>query len=197
MWGCFCLGSDLLKYEKPSKAVLSIIKEQIGREPRGVLEVKTTCRWGFHQVIVNRPVSAIATDLEIFPKMYRLTCPYMCREISAQESEGLIAHFEARLAGVPQFAAAMAATHVSYARERLALVHRDVRRRLKEEYPERYQVLATSGVGGFRSPLGVKCLHTHAAYFLARGENAIGAETLELLQKPWFSPDAECREYEK
>ena len=78
-----------------------------------------------------------------------------------------------------------------------AVIRNRLRRRLKEEYPQRYQVLATSGVGGIRSPQGVKCLHTHAADYLARGENAIGAETLELLQKPWFCPDAECREYEK
>lgn len=174
-----------------------MIKQQIGREPRGVLEVRTHCRWGYPQVIVNRPVSALGSDLEVFPTVYWLTCPYLCREIAALESRGLIAQFEERLAEDQGFAAAVAENHESYAQERLALIHRDVQRRLKEEYPDRYQVLARSGVGGIRSQHGVKCLHCHAADYLARGHNVIGAETLELLQKPWVCPDAECREFEQ
>lgn len=173
-----------------------MIKQQIGREPRGVLEVKTTCRWGFPQVIVNRPVSALHSDVEIFPTLYWLTCPYLCREIAAMESEGVIAQFEQRIAEDGGFAAAVAENHATYAKERLALIPKDVQRRLQQEYPERFQVLAQSGVGGIRSPEGVKCLHTHAADYLARGTNVIGAETLEMLNKPWFCPDAECRKYE-
>jgi hypothetical protein len=174
-----------------------VIKQQIGREPRGVLEVKTTCRWGYPQVIVNRPVSALTSDLEVFPTMYWLTCPYLCREIAALESAGVIAQFEERIAQDPEFAEAMAESHATYAKERLALIPKDVQKRLEQEYPERYQVLARSGVGGIRSPQGVKCLHTHAADYLARGTNAIGAETLEMLGKPWFCPEAECREYDR
>lgn len=162
-----------------------------------MLEVRTKCRWGYPQVIVNRPVSALTSDLEVFPTLYWLTCPYLCREIAVLESTGVIAQFEERIAGDPAFAAAVAENHASYAQERLALIPKDVQRRLRQEYPERYQVLARSGVGGIRSPQGVKCLHTHAADYLARGSNVIGAETLEMLKKPWFCPDAECRRYEQ
>jgi hypothetical protein len=148
-------------------------------------------------VIVNRPVSALVSDLEIFPTLYWLTCPYLCREIAALESEGLIAQFEARIAEDPEFASLVEEDHEAYAKERLALVHRDVQKRLQQEYPERYQVLAESGVGGIRNPQGVKCLHTHVADFLARGKNIIGEETLKVLDKPWFCPEAECREYDQ
>lgn len=161
-----------------------------------MLEVKATCRWGYPQVILNRPVTASAADLEIFPTLYWLTCPYLCREVAVLESEGRIAQFEERLAQDEHFAQAMDQNHAAYARERLALIPLEVQKRLQQEYPERYQVLAESGIGGIRNPQGVKCLHTHVADYLARGENPIGKETLEILAKPWFCPDAECRRYE-
>lgn len=184
---------DLLKYEKPSKETLRIIKEQIGREPRGVLGAATTCQWGYPQVIVNRPVSALS-DIEIFPTLYWLTCPYLCREIAQLESEGLIAEFEEKVAADPEFARLVEEAHDAYAEQRLALVPSDVQERLKQEYPERYQVLATSGVGGTRQPQGVKCLHTHVADYLARGENPIGEAVLKALNKPISCADALCKE---
>lgn len=175
--------------------MLGVITEQLGREPRGVLGVQTFCEYGFPQVIVNRPVSASELEIEIFPTLYWLTCPYLRKEIAWLEGEGLIAQFEQRILEEPEFAALVEKNHQDYAKRRLSLVPKKVQERLKVEYPDRFQVLATSGVGGSRSLQGVKCLHTHAADFLAQGENVMGAETIKRLNKPLSCSNGQCKEF--
>ncbi|NMB00540.1 MAG: DUF501 domain-containing protein [Firmicutes bacterium] len=174
-----------------------MIKDQIGRDPRGVLGVNKICEWGYPQVIVNRPVFALVSDIEVFPTLYWLTCPYLRKEVALLEAEGLIAEFETRVQDDPKFAEQLAKSHQSYAEERLALIPADVQERMKQEYPERYRVLAESGVGGSRSIHGVKCLHMHLADYLARGENPIGAEVVKILAKPLSCPDALCKEFDQ
>lgn len=169
-----------------------MIKHQLGREPRGVLAVQTLCAYGYPQVIVNRPVSATESDIAIFPTLYWLTCPYLCREMAVLEGEGLIAHFERRIQESPRFAALVEKNHEDYAKRRLSLVPFDVQERLKVEYPERYGVLAQSGVGGIRSSTGVKCLHTHVADYLVHGENPIGAEVMAIFDQPLACPNKQC-----
>jgi hypothetical protein len=164
------------------------------REPRGVLAVETLCPYGYPQVIVNRPVSATDSDIAIFPTLYWLTCPYLCRELAVLEGEGLIARFEQRIREDALFAAAVERNHENYAKRRLSLVPSDVQQRLKEEYPERYLVLAQSGVGGIRSKRGVKCLHTHVADYLVHGENPIGAEVMASFDRPLACPDKQCED---
>ncbi|MDI9412448.1 MAG: DUF501 domain-containing protein [Bacillota bacterium] len=172
-----------------------MIKEQLGREPRGVLGVSSFCKHGHVQVIVNRPLSASGTELEIFPTLYWLTCPYLRKEIALLEGEGLIAEFEELIKEDSQFAEALKKNHEDYAKRRLSLIPSEVQGRLKEEYPERYQVLAESGVGGIRSPEGVKCLHTHVADYLVHGENVIGAKVIEKLNQSLACVEGQCGEF--
>jgi len=140
-------------------------------------------------------VFADETQIEIFPTLYWLTCPYLRREIALLEGEGLIAQFEERIQEDPEFAKQVEQNHGDYAARRLSLIPLEVQERMKEEYPDRYQVLAESGVGGIRSPEGVKCLHTHVADYLAQGENVIGAEVLNLLNKPRSCDSGQCKEF--
>lgn len=174
---------------------MTVIKEQIGREPRGVLGVHTRCEHGYPQVIVTRPVSAIHSNIEIFPTLYWLTCPYLRKELAILEGEGLVAHFEQRIQEDPEFAFRVEENNASYANRRLELIPTVVRENLKEEYPDRFRVLAETGVGGIRSAEGVKCLHTHVADFLAQGENPIGAETVAILGKPLACPSKQCQDF--
>lgn len=134
-------------------------------------------------------------QIEIFPTLYWLTCPYLRKEIALIEADGLIAEFEKEIQENGQFAAEVERNHEDYAARRLSLIPIEVQGRMKEEYPDRYQVLAESGVGGIRNPEGVKCLHTHVADYLARGENVIGARVLKILDKPQFCPQGQCKEY--
>lgn len=107
----------------------------------------------------------------------------------------MIAQFETEIQENPEFAEQIEQNHRDYAARRLALIPPEVQERMKEEYPDRFQVLAESGVGGIRSPEGVKCLHTHVADFLARGENVIGARVLEILNKPRSCSQGQCKEF--
>ncbi|NLL47809.1 MAG: DUF501 domain-containing protein [Firmicutes bacterium] len=154
------------------------------------------CGYGYPQVIVTRPVSATYSNLEVFPTLYWLTCPYLCKELALLEAEGLIAHFEERIQTDPEFADQVEKNHEQYATRRLSLIPTVVRENIKEEYPERYRVLAETGVGGIRSLEGVKCLHTHVADYLAHGENPIGAETVKILAKPLDCPTKQCEDEE-
>jgi len=157
--------------------------------------VHTVCEYGFPQVIVNRPVWATDLNIEIFPTLYWLTCPYLRKELATLEAEGLVAHYEQRIQEDADFAALVEKNHENYAKRRLALIPAVVQESLKEEYPDRFQVLAEAGVGGIRSAEGVKCLHTHVADFLVHGENPIGQEVLAVFDKPLFCPNKQCEDY--
>ncbi len=155
----------------------------------------TRCEYGYPQVIVTRPVSATQCNIEIFPTLYWLTCPYLHKELAILEGEGLVAHFEQKIQEDPEFAALVEENHAFYAKHRLGLVPTVVRKNLKEEYPDRFRVLAETGVGGIRGVEGVKCLHTHVADYLAQGKNPIGAETVELLNKPLACQSKQCQDF--
>lgn len=144
---------------------------------------------------MNRPVCGDESQIEIFPTLYWLTCPYLRKEIALLEGEGLIAHFEERIQKEPDFASQVEQNHGDYAARRLSLIPLEVQGRLQEEYPDRYQVLAESGVGGIRNPEGVKCLHTHVADYLAHGENVIGAAVVKLLNKSLSCETGQCQEF--
>lgn len=146
-------------------------------------------------MIINRPLSVSGTEIEIFPTLYWLTCPNLRKEIALLEGEGLIAQFEELIQEDSDFAAAIKKNHEDYAKRRLSLIPSEVRERLKEEYPERYQVLAETGVGGIRSPNGVKCLHTHVADYLVHGENVIGAKVIERLKGSLTCISDQCGEF--
>ena len=74
------------------------------------------------------------------------------------------------------------------------MIPKEVQARLEEDYPERFKVIAYSGVGGSRSREGVKCLHMHLADYLVRGQNAIGEEVVKLLDCPLHCESGSCEE---
>ncbi|NLJ80170.1 MAG: DUF501 domain-containing protein [Firmicutes bacterium] len=184
-----------MQYGQISDQTREVIKQQLGREPRGLLAVSKICVYGFPQVITNRPVFAELSQIEIFPTLYWLTCPYLCKEVALLETAGYIARFEDMIQEDPEFARQVEKNHRSYAQRRLTVIPDEVRRRIEEEYPERYKVLAESGVGGIRNLEGVKCLHCHLADQLVNKENIIGEKVVELISKPLFCAEGRCRAY--
>jgi len=157
-----------------------------------LLGICRRCKYGYPQVIVNRPVITEAEDISVFPTMFWLTCPYLRRAAARLESEGWIARFEERLQNDESFAEQVEKDHNRYADMRLNLIPKEVQARLRDDYPEYFKVVAYSGVGGSRSREGVKCLHMHLADYLARGENAIGAEVVKLLDGPLDCESGSC-----
>jgi hypothetical protein len=159
------------------------------------LGINRFCVYDYPQVITNRPLIVLEPDIEIFPTLYWLTCPYLNKEVAQLEADGFIAQFEQRIDEDPEFAAAVRKNHADYAARRLALIPVEVRERMGKDYPQRYQVLAETGVGGTRNPHGVKCLHAHVADYLVNGENVIGAETVKLLDGKLDCEQASCRSF--
>ena len=143
-------------------ADLDAVTRQLGREPRGVLEIAYRCPNGEPAVVKTSPRLPDGTP---FPTLYYLTHPVLTAAASRLESEGLMRDMTDRLAADPQLAAAYRRAHESYLAERDAI-----------------EPLGT-GFSGGGMPDRVKCLHVLIAHALAkgRGVNPFGDEALAVL----------------
>ncbi|MFW0796262.1 DUF501 domain-containing protein [Gordonia sp. CPCC 205515] len=144
-----------------SDADLATIAAQLGREPRGVLEVSYYTPDGAPAVIKTAPKLPDGTP---FPTLYYLTDPRLTAEASRLESAGVMKDMTARLAEDPRLAAAYRRAHESYLAERDAI-----------------EALGTDFTGG-GMPDRVKCLHVLIAHSLAKGPgiNPLGDEAVAL-----------------
>ena len=143
-------------------ADLDAVARQLGREPRGVLEIAYRCPNGEPAVVKTSPRLPDGTP---FPTLYYLTHPVLTAAASRLESEGLMRDMTDRLAADPELAAAYRRAHESYLAERDAI-----------------EPLGTDFSGG-GMPDRVKCLHVLIAHALAkgRGVNPFGDEALAVL----------------
>jgi hypothetical protein len=141
---------------------LDAVSRQLGREPRGVLEIAYRCPNGEPAVVKTAPRLPDGTP---FPTLYYLTHPALTAAASRLESDGVMREMNARLQEDPGVAAAYRRAHESYLAERDSL-----------------ESLGTTFSGG-GMPDRVKCLHVLMAHALAkgRGVNPFGDEALALL----------------
>ncbi|MDP1907133.1 MAG: DUF501 domain-containing protein, partial [Hyphomicrobium sp.] len=100
-------------------------------------------------------------------------CPSLCADISRLEASGAVADFE-RLLQSPKTRSALLASDLAYRRERAK-----ENRRTKSS-----AALMNVGIAGNRNPLRLKCLHAHAADYLAAGLNPIGKKVLASVPMP-------------
>ncbi len=144
------------------RADLEAVARQLGREPRGVLEVAYRCPNGEPGVVKTAPRLPDGTP---FPTLYYLTHPALTAAASRLESDGLMREMTERLQADADLAAAYRRAHQSYLAERDDL-----------------ESLGTTFSGG-GMPDRVKCLHVLIAHSLAkgRGVNPFGDEALALL----------------
>ena len=143
-------------------ADLDAVARQLGREPRGVLEIAYRCPNGEPGVVKTAPRLPDGTP---FPTLYYLTHPALTAIASRLESEGVMRTMTERLAGDPALARAYRLAHEAY------LVERDA-----------VEPLRTTFSGG-GMPDRVKCLHVVMAHSLAkgRGVNPFGDEALAMV----------------
>jgi exopolyphosphatase / guanosine-5'-triphosphate,3'-diphosphate pyrophosphatase len=134
---------------------LSIVREQLGREPTVSFTVVARCPGGHPVVIRNAPVDG---DGHPFPTLFWLTCPVAVKAAARLEAEGWIGRWNSRAEKDDLLGTALATAHEEYARER------------SRGFP---QARAWGGVGG--AARGVKCLHAHYANHVAGGRDPIGA----------------------
>jgi hypothetical protein len=126
----------------------------LGRRPESRWEVAARDDAGRPTVIRNEPFLGDGTPM---PTRYWLIDPTLLRRIGTLESAGGV-----RAAEADVDPGALAAAHARYAAERDA-----------EIPPGHVGPRPSGGVGGTR--VGVKCLHTHYAWYLAGGDDPVGA----------------------
>ena len=143
-------------------ADLDAVARQLGREPRGVLEIAYRCPNGEPGGVKPAPRLPDGTP---FPTLYYLTHPVLTAAASRLESDGLMRQMSERLQQDPELAAAYRRAHESYLAERDAI-----------------EPLGTTFTGG-GMPDRVKCLHVVIAHSLAKGPgvNPFGDEALAVL----------------
>ena len=144
------------------RADLDAVARQLGREPRGVLQIAYRCPNGEPGVVKTAPKLPGGTP---FPTLYYLTHPVLTAAASRLESTGMMREMAERLRREPELAAGYRRAHESYLAERDAI-----------------EPLGTTvSAGGM--PDRVKCLHVLIAHSLAkgRGTNPLGDEALAVL----------------
>ena len=138
------------------------VARQLGRLPRGLLEIAYRCPNGEPGVIKTSPRLPDGTP---FPTLYYLTHPVLTAAASRLESSGMMREMTTRLATDPELAVAYRRAHEEYLAERDAI-----------------EPLGTTFSGG-GMPDRVKCLHVLIAHSLAKGPgvNPLGDEALAVL----------------
>lgn len=150
-----------------------IVEAQIGRPPRGTWVVAARCPTGRPAVIQTAPV---LDSGEPFPTLYWLTCPWLLRLVSAEESAGGASRWAENVACDPELQARVLMADSEYrARRVLAGGGGDPCR---------------GGIAGQRGPGATKCLHAHAAAFLAGIADPIGEGVLASIER--WCPDDLC-----
>lgn len=152
---------------------LQVLRQQLGREPRGVVRIAARCGCGKPCVVMTEPRLPDGTP---FPTVYYLTCPKATGAIGTLEASGVMAAMQDRLASDPELAAGYRRAHESYLADREALGH----------------VEEIDGISAGGMPNRVKCLHVLAGHSLAAGPgvNPLGDEVVATLGE-WWKP-TEC-----
>lgn len=146
-----------------SELVRQRVAELLGRPPRGEFSVVVSTPDGDPVVIRNEPLLDDGTPM---PTRYWLVSPDEIRRIGQLESTGGVRAAEQSVDGQE-----LAEAHHRYAAERDAALPSD------HEGPRPF-----GGVGGTRR--GVKCLHSHWAWYLAGGDDPVGRWIAEQLDHP-------------
>jgi hypothetical protein len=144
------------------RADLEAVARQLGREPRGVLDIAYRCPNGEPGVVKTTPKLPDGTP---FPTLYYLTHPALTAAASRLESTGMMRQMTERLRDEPELAATYRRAHESYLAERDAIE----------------SLGTTVSAGGM--PDRVKCLHVLIGHSLAvgRGINPFGDDALAVL----------------
>jgi len=116
---------------------------QLGRDPRGDVDVVARCPFGLPLVIRTAPK---LPDGEPFPTLYYLVCPVAVREIGRLEAAGVMRELETRLEEDADLRVAYGRAHERYLAQRNALFALD----------------EPASAGGM--PSRVKCLHALYAH---------------------------------
>jgi len=144
----------------------AIVERQLRRPPRAFRRVVVRCAFGRPAVTEQAPLDESG---EPFPTTYWITCRHLVAEIARLEADGGVERWS-RLAREDE-----------RLRESLERGHEE-QRRLRPELP--------GGIGGQTRTGGLKCLHAHAAFALARPGYELGERIVAEVEPLW--PDRCC-----
>ena len=141
----------------------AVVARQLGRRPRAFRRVVVRCPFGRPAVTEQTPYDVAG---EPFPTTYYVTCRHLVVAISRLEAAGGVERWSRLARGDPEL------------RESAERGHEE-QRRLRPELP--------SGIGGQTRTGGLKCLHAHAAFALARPGYELGERILAEVEPLWPS----------
>lgn len=144
----------------------AIVERQLGRPPRAFRRVAVRCPYGRPAVTEQEPFDETGTP---FPTTFWLTCPHLVASIARLEAAGGVERWSRLSQEDPEL------------RESVEEAHEE-QRRLRPQLP--------GGVGGQTRTGGLKCLHAHAAFALARPGYLLGERVLAEAEPLW--PAREC-----
>jgi hypothetical protein len=137
----------------------AVVARQIGRDPRAFRRVAIRCPFGRPAVTEQAPFDNAGAP---FPTTYWLTCPHAVAQVSRLEAAGGVERWSRAAQENPELAVSL---------ERATAEQRRVRPELD------------LGIGGARPDArGLKCLHAHVAFALARPGYELGECVLAELE---------------
>ena len=152
---------------QPTHQQLEIVREQIGRAPRGIAAIACQNPEGVPLVLQMR---SLVND-KPFPTLYWLCSKDLSREIGRIEMTGWIKRFEEELAEDAALRERYHAQQQAYVDTRWRLMDPSDKARLEAQgFSEMFNKV---GIGGISSWDKVRCLHMQYAHHLA-GENLVG-----------------------
>jgi hypothetical protein len=145
----------------------AVVERQLGRPPRAFHRVALRCPFGLPAVTEQNPYDDTGSP---FPTSFWLTCPWLVRAVSRLEAAGGVERWSNLAAVDPELAASL---------ENAQAEQRAIRPDLD------------LGIGGSRpGAAGLKCLHAHVAFALARPGYELGERVVGELRPLW--PAACC-----
>ena len=152
----------------------AVVEEQLQRPPRAFRRVVCRCPFGLPAVSEQAPYDSGG---EPFPTTYYLTCRHLVAALSRLEAAGGVARWSERVAAEPLLAESL---------ERANAEQQRVRLELAEGWtgPDGGASLAL-GIAGSSRRRGLKCLHAHAAFALARPPYELGEQILAEVDPLW------------
>jgi len=141
----------------------AIVERQLGRLPRAFRRVVVRCPFGRPAVTAQTPLDESG---EPFPTTYWITCRHLVAAIARLEAAGGVERWGRLAREEPELAASLEQGHAE-------------QRRQRPELP--------GGIGGQTRTGGLKCLHAHAAYALARPGYELGERILAEVEPLWPS----------
>ncbi len=149
-----------------SPEALHRIRQQLGREPRGIVRIAVE-RSGIPLVLQMRSL----VDDKPFPTLYWLSSKSLYKAIAQIETDGYVKALEQQLQQDEALRQRLLADQQAYVDQRWQLMDPDDRQRIDQrgftELFHRY------GIGGITQWDKVRCLHMHYAHHLVAG-NVIG-----------------------